>query len=261
MMAMAIRLVVLAIVFAVACTELASAHDIWITTTKGGKLSRAIVNYGHPFDRPPTYAEKVLDLVAISADGERSLLPGLSPARWHGAPVVESRPFADHGHTLLATRYDNGYWVKTAAGLYRNVSRRLVPDALDSLWSVKFAKTLTGSGGPWTRVVGHELELVPLADPGEIKAGESLRVRVLFQGKPLTKAQVERGDGVTPVKEADIPRFTTDGEGIATIPIVKRGPVLLAIDHRVTPSATPELAAADLYNATLWFSVVPKQSR
>jgi hypothetical protein len=38
--------------------------------------------------------------------------------------------------------------------------------------------------------------------------------------------------------EADIPRFATDAHGIATIPIVKSGPLLLAIDRRVAPWAT-----------------------
>jgi hypothetical protein len=46
-------------------------------------------------------------------------------------------------------------------------------------------------------------------------------------------------------------------EGIATIPLVKSGPHLLAIDYRGAPSGTPELAAADLYNPTLWFFVCP----
>jgi hypothetical protein len=57
------------------------------------------------------------------------------------------------------------------------------------------------------------------------------------------------------VSEKDIPKFRTDQDGIAAIPILKSGAHLLAIDHRVTPSQTPELAATDLYNATLWFSV------
>ena len=55
--------------------------------------------------------------------------------------------------------------------------------------------------------------------------------------------------------EKDIPKFRTDQDGIAAIPILKSGAQLLAIDHRVTPSLTPELAATDLYNVTLWFSV------
>jgi uncharacterized GH25 family protein len=82
-----------------------------------------------------------------------------------------------------------------------------------------------------------------------------LRVRVLFRGQPLAGAEVERGDGLTPVKEDELPRFKTDADGVATIPLPKAGPVLLAIDHRVAPSDTPDLAAADLYNATLSFNL------
>ena len=56
------------------------------------------------------------------------------------------------------------------------------------------------------------------------------------------------------MKEDELPRFKTDADGVATIALPKAGPVLLAIDHRVSPSDTPDLAAADLYNATLWFA-------
>ena len=155
--------------------------------------------------------------------------------------------------------YDNGYWVKITDKLLRNASRRLVPDAMDSLWSAKFAKALT-EGAPWSTVVGHELELVPLEDPSVIKPGNSLRLRLPFRGSPLAGAQVERGDGVTAIKEAEIPRFSTDRDGIAVIPIEKPGPNLLAVDHRVVPSGTPGIAAADLFNATLWFLVAGLRS-
>jgi hypothetical protein len=113
---------------------------------------------------------------------------------------------------------------------------------------------VTGPGAPWDTALGHELEIVPLTDPAAARVGESLRVRVLFRGQPLAGAEVERGDGVTPMKEADIPRFKSDGDGIATIPIVKWGPTVLAVDHRVTPSGTPDIAAADLFNCTFAFA-------
>jgi len=249
-----LRIVVSCLATAIAAGT-ASAHDIWLTTTGAAKARRVIINYGHPHDRPPTVADKVLDLVAISHGRQTSLLEGLAPGRAGGAPIVESRPFVDDGHALLAVRYDNGYWVKIADNVYRNVTRRLAPDAADSLWSVKFAKAFTGSGAPFDKVLGHEIELVPLSDPAAVKPGETLRVRVLFRGKPLVNGEVERGDGKTKIAEKDIPKFRTNEDGIATIPIVKTGPHLIVIDHRVKPSLTPELAASDLYNATLWFSV------
>jgi nickel transport protein len=60
------------------------------------------------------------------------------------------------------------------------------------------------------------------------------------------------------VAENDIPKFTTDADGVAIIPVVKSGPHLLVIDYRVVPSATPDQANTDLYTATLWFTVGAK---
>jgi nickel transport protein len=244
----------LAIFIIVASAGTSCAHDVWLTFSGSASARRVIVNYGHPHDRPPAFADKLLDLQLISSGKQESLIEGLAPARSHGAIVAASRPFADDGHNLFAARYDNGYWVKIADKVFRNATKRLAPDALECLWSGKFAKAVTGPGAPWDKVAGHEMEIMPLSDPAAVRPGETLRVRVLFKGKPLAGGEVERGDGVTPVKEEDIPKFKTDAEGVASIPIVARGAHLLVIDHQVTPSATPDAATKDLYNATLWFS-------
>jgi nickel transport protein len=232
--------------------SVSAAHDIWITTAGPAGARRAVVNYGHPHDRPPTVADKIIDIFAYTADARQSLIEGLATVRESGRLVVETKPFRDESGTLLAVRYDNGYWVKTADG-YRNATTREVSDARDSLWSMKFGKALTGPGAPWGKVLGHELEIVPLDDPPTIAPGETLRLRVLFRGEPLVGGKVERGDGLTPVPEDQIPRFTTDADGIAAIPIVKSGPMQLVIDHTVMPSATPGLAGKDMFNATLWY--------
>jgi nickel transport protein len=233
----------------------ACAHDVWITTEGPDEARRAVVNYGHPQDRPPVSADKIADLIAITAGGQVSLRQGLAASQSDGVTVVVSQPFGDSAHALLAARYDHGYWVKVAENDYRNVSRRLVPDAEDSLWLAKFAKAVTGVGTPFDKILGHDIELVPLSDPTAVRPGETLRVRVLFRGKPLADGDVERGDGITAMAEKDIPKFKTGVDGVAAIPITKSGPHLLVIDHRVAPSLTPDLAAADLYNATLWFVV------
>ena len=103
--------------------------------------------------------------------------------------------------------------------------------------------------------MGYPLEIVLLADPAAKKPGDSLPVRVLFQGEPLSNIGVERTDGIMPIKEEDIPRFTTDKDGVALVQIPSAGPQLLAVDYKVSPSKTPELAKADLYNATFSFVV------
>jgi nickel transport protein len=185
------------------------AHDLWLTTEGGANARRVVVNYGHPRDRPPTAADKILDLVAITGDKRLSLMDGLVAGSFRGAPIVQSKTFPDGGRTLLAARYDNGYWVKIGDNLYRNASKRMAPNAIDSLWSAKFAKAVTGADAPWSTVIGHDLEIVPLADPATARPRENLRVRVLFRGQPLAGAEVERGDGLTPVKEDELPRSKT----------------------------------------------------
>lgn len=247
--------VALATALVTATAGAASAHDVWLSFTDEAASRRAVVNYGHPDDRPPAFADKVVDLTAINSSGSISLLKGIEQTTKKGIVVAQSKPFSDNGHTLLAARYDNGFWIRISDGFYRNATRRLVPDAAESMWSVKFAKALTGPDAPWGNTLGHMLEIVPLSDPVKAKPGQTLRLKVLFQGKPLAGAEVERGDGVTVVAEKDIPRFKTDAEGIASIPIVKAGQHLLVIDHKVTPSLAPDQASADLFNATLWFLV------
>jgi uncharacterized GH25 family protein len=232
----------------------ARAHDVWLTFSDDAAQHRIVLNYGHPDDRPPAFSDKLLDLDTLTSSGRVSHLQGMTPAVVDGAFVAQTLPFADEGHTLAAARYDNGYWAKLPDGMTRNVTTRLVKDASETLWSGKFAKAVSGPGAPWQTVLGHPLEIVPLSDPGAIKPGDTLRLRVLFQGKPLAGAQVERGDGKTAVPEADIPRFATDADGVAAVPIVKAGPHLLVIDHDVKPS-NPGLSTLDLYNATLWFNV------
>lgn len=136
----------------------------------------------------------------------------------------------------------------------------LVPDAAGSIWSVKFGKALGGSDASWQTIIGQYLEIVPLSDPAAVKPGQTLRLRVLFHGKPLAGGEVERGDGTTVVLEQDIPRFRTDDDGVASIPIISAGPRLLVIDHRVSPSAAPNQANVDLCNAALWF-LIPNNTR
>ena len=238
-----------------AIPQTAAAHDVWLTIGRAEDGCRAIVNYGHPNDRPPALADKIVDFAALTGKERVDLMGSLTHKQTPAAIIVESRGFNDCGHSLVAVSYDNGFWVKAPGGSYRNATTRSVPDAQDSLWSVKFAKAVTGPGAPWGTVMGTLFEVVPLSDPAAAKPGDSLRVRVLFQGKPLASIAVERTDGVTPIKEEDIPRFMTGGDGVASVPIVGTGLHLLAIDYKVSPSGTPGLAKTDLYNTTLTFTV------
>jgi uncharacterized GH25 family protein len=236
----------------------ASAHDVWITVEQisTGQV-RAIVHHGHPGDRKTPDSDKLFELnVFALGHATRSLLPGITSASQGSIPVLITEPAAiESGMALFAARYDNGFWVKTPNG-FRNTSKLQVPSAEDSLLSMKFAKALFQTSAAesqgYGKILGHRLELVPLGNPFMAKPGEELQIRVYFDGKPLVGIEVETGDGITPMEEKDIPRFKTDNQGIAAVPISKWGPQLLVVDY-ILPSTYPALAARELYNATLSF--------
>ena len=230
----------------------ASAHDLWITTVADGDQWRAVLNFGHPTERELPQLDRILDIRLISSKGTTSLRRGkFDEQQMSGAPVLVSPRFAaPPADSLIATQYDNGYWVKTPDGS-RNVSTRLFPQAEASLWAVKFSKTLLGPGA-YATVVGHELELMPVEDPFGLRQGQSMHVRVQFHGAPVANTDVELGDGLSPIKDEDTPRYRTDAEGVAQIPVDRRGPYLLTVDYRI-PGRDPALAAIDYYNAALAF--------
>ena len=255
MAALKIVLPVAALAAAVLAAPLpASAHDVWITTMGQGGQTRAVVNFGHPDDRSLPYLEKLVTLDVVSGTGKMSLR-GVKFAEGHAgkAAVLITPPFAmPSSAKLISASYDNGYYAKVGND-YFNTSTRMLPGASDSLWAPKFTKTLLGPGA-YATVVGHDIELVPVEDPFRLAAGRDLHVKVLFRGKPLAGEKVELGDGQTPVVDKDIPRFTTDSRGVATIPMKRRGEVLLTVDHSV-PGANPTLAKTDFYNASLEFTL------
>jgi uncharacterized GH25 family protein len=227
-------------------------HDLWIVPLSEGQQLRAELNFGDPGKRDPLIVQRLLDLNLVTGTGTVLMREGSLEARQAGErPVLLSEPFvAPATPAVLTARYDNGYWVRTPGGM-RNTSKRLYPGATESLWSSKMAKTLLGPGA-YHIVVGHDLELMALDDPFTLKAGQALRVSVLLHGMPLSNAEVRVEDGTTLVADKEVPVYHSGADGVASVPIERRGPYVLAVEYR-TEGRDPELAASDQFDATLAF--------
>lgn len=237
------------------------AHDVWITVLdEPTGTRRAVINHGHPGDRKVPDPDKLFELEVLTPPhASTSLLDKVQSLHLEEIPVLLTEPLppVPASGLWLTAQYDNGYWVKSRHG-HRNTSKRQIPDAEESLSSMKYAKAfLFGSQTDadfYHMVVGHRLEIIPLQNPSSLVAGQSISVLVQFEGKPLPDASVENGDGLTPVEEAAIPRYQTNRFGIAQLLIRNDGPQLFVVDHRI-PSVHPDLVSTELYNATLSFEV------
>jgi ketosteroid isomerase-like protein len=131
--------------------------------------------------------------------------------------------------------------------------------------SAKFAKTIVQvgdkGGRAYDKPVGHALEIVPLDDPSAVRVGGTVRVRLLFHGKPLSGAALRAGWGLPADVRADTPSVapkpdqvvTTDAKGIATISVTDAGLWNVRTLYAAGMKGMPE--HWEVYFATIVFGV------
>lgn len=231
----------------------APAHDLWIIPAELSTTDKPLtirINSGSDFPKgehapdPSTFVRRVLllpngnegKLDAAGTEGNSGLVrfdpvhPGVYIV------AVETKPKLI---TLQADAF-NAYLVSD--GLPHIFRLRAKEKTLDQPGKEHYTKSPKafvqfgkgGSGDP-CRVVGLPLEIVPKCDPFSLKAGDTLPVRVLFQGKILPEANLGwqlPGDGETP-------RGTvrTDAKGEALIPIAGPGLMTVRLTHMTRPKA------------------------
>lgn len=186
------------------------------------------------------------------AAGQYAVTVALVPRDARTTPARLQRYLALEGAPELAARYEQD-------GRY--------PE-LDSLTqtSAKFAKTLVevGANGPraFDRPAGHALELVPMDDPAGVRVGGSVRVRLLFHGKPVARVPLRAGWGSPASVNADpaaIPAgppdqvIETGPDGVASIPVTSGGLWNVRTLYASGMQGMPE--HWEVYFATLVFAV------
>lgn len=134
-----------------------------------------------------------------------------------------------------------------------------------SQMSAKFAKTIVevGDKGPraFDKALGHALEIVPLDDPSGVRAGGTVRVRLLFHGKPVPNAHLRAGWGSpdaihaepapgAPAKPDQV--VTTGADGVATVAISEPGLWNVRTLYAAAMQGMPE--HWEVYFATMVFS-------
>jgi nickel transport protein len=113
--------------------------------------------------------------------------------------------------------------------------------------SYDYCKSILSWGAAAQKPVeGVKLDLVPQENPFDLKAGDTLPVKVVYGDKPLAGAEVEGDDEKV---------TTTDSEGIARVPL-KKGRIVISVDHRVPLTDDPD---ADFVSVTTTLTIeVPK---
>ncbi|MFC3322509.1 DUF4198 domain-containing protein [Mesorhizobium cantuariense] len=227
-----------ALVAALLATSTAAfAHGAWIAE-RWGDLA---VIYGHGAGDDPYDPAKVTEVVALGQDG-KPVAVEIKPMGNHAILSAASEP------AVIGLVFDNGFWSQGADGKWVNRPRHEVPGAKSSGHYIKNNISLIHAEGPLPVLPKQTLQIVPLSNPKELKAGDTFKVKVLFEGAPLPDVEVM----IDYVNAPSLKSVKTDAHGEVEIELRNDGLNVLAVDRSVVLGDDP--AADEIgYTATLSF--------
>lgn len=257
----------------VAGTLSVGAHDFWlvpdaiIVGPNADIVVRGQTSSAFPTSESAVTLDRIVDARVVGGSGEETI----AVRSTEGASLVLRHRPKSQGQQVIAVSLG---WrsVKETANSFRNYlvlegaedalkryeAAGTLPTAAVVRRYAKYGKTLVEFGtGPraFDRVLGQPLEFVPLADPGSLRPGSTLRVRVLFQGAPLARARVHGGmapsSGRTP--PPDITLLSGD-DGVIAMPVGAPGLWNIRTIH-VVPAPAGADADWDVHWASFVFSV------
>ncbi len=211
-----------------------SAHEYWIEQ-KGKDF--ALV-YGHGATREQFDVSRVIDIKAFDAHGKgievqkEKIDKGLL-LKFSAAPAV------------VLAEVDNGYWSKTIYG-WKNLPKRKASRVVEAIRSSNYTKALfawsDAGQGP---AGGASLDITPMRNPLDLKAGELLPLKVTYQGIPVPDLEVE---GMDHAKVA-----TTDKDGVTQVRVSK-GYQVITVTHKEPLKGDPDADFRSM-TTTLTFEV------
>jgi uncharacterized GH25 family protein len=232
----------------------AQAHMFWLLADQDapqvGQAVQVEVGWGHKFPRDEEIkAERLAFVKVLDSQGRELPLKQISITHYEFLPPAA-------GIYLAFAQVNPDFLSKTPDG-FKLQSKRDLPEAVFCFHFDMAAKTILTAGPPhggFERGVGAPLEILPLNNPASLKTGQTLPVRVQFQGEPLAEAEVmviHAGSG-SPTSGAVTVK--TDARGEAQAKLSKPGKWLLHVSHK-TPYAPPEECDEHSYSSSLTVSV------
>jgi uncharacterized GH25 family protein len=164
---------------------------------------------------------------AVVAGGETRPVTLENAGTW----LAGAAPIPAAGPVWLTGHRHGQVWSQTPDG-WKIGGRDANPDARAAAKYEKFSKALLNAGGAgYDAVLGHLLEIVPLADPAALKAGDALPVKVLYDGAaiPATVHATFDGFADTPSTYAFVTETLAEGENAGTAMVRTWAPGLWVI--------------------------------
>lgn len=237
------------------CADEAQAHYPWVEVEQDAPVAKngpqIQIGWGHSFPAESFLANDDLeDIYFVSPTGARIAVQPKTVTEF-----AVKKGLNDGAYVVAGLRKP-GFYTKTVDGGKRQ-SKKGLDNVVKCSWSNMSMKgvVIVGAGkGAMAQVVGHPLEIIPLANPAHLKVGDMLPVRVLFKGKPYSGEIAAFYHTRAEKKETPADPFTTDADGWGSLRILSSGVWLLKAQHEL-PFSRSEECDVESYVATLTFAI------
>ena len=247
----------------------ASAHTLWINASdynpeiypEYGAKTNLYFGFGHHYPVDDFLSQKQLEefyYVCPRCAKHYNLKP--NPGGFLATQVI----FKEPGCYVIAAKLKPGFYtmyiekgkVHHKIGPKTEVKGKVIL----SLYYEQYAKCLVNVGRKnlinFDKPVGHKLEIVPLKNPINLRLGDYLPVKVLFNGKPARFLRVYATYSGFSTGDDFAYATSTNGEGIAKIRIIHWGPHLIKARMELpAPDNLKDKCNKLAYTATLTFEI------
>lgn len=233
-------LAVAVVVVGMAASSSAGAHAIWFAQ----RAKQLAFIYGVGADDLDSV--KRLPLVTNVSGYDAQLKPVPTKLRVDGPMVMVD----SEGQAAVVTAVmPYGIWSKQPDGEWVKKGRDEVPGALMSTKNFKYTVHIAGPlSAPLPALPDQTLQISPVTAKLPDKMGQPLKLRVLYQGKPVAGAMVL----ADMVNDPDSPPLKTGADGTVVIKVRNQGLNVVNAVYR-GPSDEPAKAARIESEATLSF--------
>ncbi|MDR1607485.1 MAG: DUF4198 domain-containing protein [Deltaproteobacteria bacterium] len=207
----------------------ALAHDFWAEakSPKANQQLTAVIGYGHNFPegeeiKPEAFAARFTQPKVIGDKGELTLEPGQNNRFYLTADKLGP------GNYVISTQTNPAFSTRTKSG-WESKPKNEVTDSVKCSNYFRYGKEAIVLGSAKynelaAKPLGHELEIVPQADPSKIKVGQPFPVKVLYKGQALRGEEVSAYiAGLVKNNAALFFQARTDPEGLVNIIPLKAG--------------------------------------
>ena len=267
-----VALIFAAVMVLVYCMP-AAAHNVWLNPANHfpqvGETVDIGIGWGHsyPADREDQEMKdgRLEEIAAVGPDGFPVEMVKVSAALYR-LKVDKA------GAYLVTVGIQPGFYTMTPKGR-KFGDKKKVEDGIKCTNYHIGAKTVLIAGGNAKNLehaAGQPLELVPLTDPGSLKAGSAFSFKLLFEGKPVSgvsikakyagfDAKIKKGEDAHKSergKRKPYPCATeTDAAGLATITPTQAGYWMVTYSNT---SAYPDAAVCDECRYSMAFTLEVK---